>query len=246
MAEKRSPLDAMSPTQTFFGGIFIGFLVLCAIGFFILLSLYLGNDKAGNANEAAALPTAPSLVAPAPTADAISLAPVTDDDHILGNVDAPITIVEYSDFECPFCSRFLPTINQILADYPNDVRVVYRHFPLSFHPEAGPSAEAAECAAEQGAFWEYHDELFANQENLGDTLYSQLAQQLGLNTSAFADCLKSGRTATLVSEDQASGLAAGVGGTPHSIVVGPDGSMTPISGALPYAQVKPVIDSMLN
>ena len=133
-----------------------------------------------------------------------------------------------------------------MADYPDDVRIVYRHFPLSFHPEATPSAIAAECAAEQGAFWEYHDELFANQANLGATLYTQLAKQLALNTSDFSECLSSGRTASLVSEDQASGLAAGVGGTPHSIIIGPDGSMTPISGALPYAQVQPVIASMLN
>ncbi len=252
MAEKRSAFDSMSPAQTFFGGIILGFLVLCTIGFFIFLSVFLkggmelGASK-GSGNVAAA-PTAAAPAAPTPAAPSapVVVAEVTDADHVRGNVDAPITIVEYSDFECPFCARFQDTVEQVLAAYPDQVRLVYRHFPLSFHPEAGPAGEASECAADQGKFWEFHDELFANTSNLSANLYRDIATDLGLNLGDFNDCVSSGKYAAAVSEDQASGLAAGVGGTPHSIIIAPDGSTTPISGALPFAQVQPVIDGLLN
>ncbi len=172
---------------------------------------------------------------------AVVLAPVTDDDHIRGDLDkAKVILVEYSDFECPFCSRHHPTLVQIVEDYGDDVAWVYRHLPLSFHPEATPAALASECAADQGKFWEYSDALFENQTNLGSALYSQLAADLGLNTNKFENCLENQDHATDVAEDLASAQAAGASGTPATFV---NGQL--ISGAVPYSNFSQIIDSLL-
>lgn len=110
--------------------------------------------------------------------------PINEDDFVYGDPDAPIAMVEYSDFECPYCSRFHPTAKQIVDDYPGQVKWIYKNFPLSsIHPSAQSAAEAAECAAEQGgneAFWAYGDLLFQNQQALNKATYLKLAQQLGL------------------------------------------------------------------
>src|SRR3990167_11376713 len=107
-----------------------------------------------------------------------------DDDAVLGDPDAPVTIVEFSDFQCPFCGSFfaqtLPLIKKNYMDK-GKVKMVYRDFPLSFHPEAQPAAEADECAHEQGKFWEFHDGLFNNQQYLGEVLYMDLAEKHGLD-----------------------------------------------------------------
>jgi len=158
---------------------------------------------------------------------------------------AVITIVEYSDFECPFCSRFHPTLQQAMTEYEGKIRWVYRHFPLSFHPQARPAALASECAAEQGKFWEYADKLFENQTQLSDTYYTQLAGELGLNTNQFKDCYDSEEYASRVDSDQAGGAQAGISGTPGSFIIGEDGSIQEIRGAQPYSAVKAAIDALL-
>lgn len=248
-----SPLDAFQPTQLFIGGIVVGFLVLCTIGFFILLGIVLKGGVSlsrGAADTAGgSLPTSlPSLDGDTQPPAGGPIRPVDEKrDHIRGAKKAKVTIVEYSDFECPFCGNFSPTVKQVLDEYPNDVRLVYRHFPLrSIHPEAAIAAGAAECASEQGKFWEFHDALFDNQARLGDGLYKEIAQNLKLNMSKFNDCLSSDKYASLVQEDESDGIAAGINGTPHSVVIGPDGSETPLRGALPYSQVKAVVDAALN
>lgn len=232
-----------SQTKMFLLGALGGVVVLCAIGFFVLLGIMLKGDSnpgvtLGNTAGDTNLPPAPSAVK--------SKAPAVDDknDHITGGKNAKVTLIEYSDFECPYCGAFFPTVKQALAEYGDKIRFVYRHFPLSFHPQAMPAAEASECAAEQGKFWEYHDKLFENQASLGDALYSQIAKDLGLNTNSFENCRDSGKYTAKVQEQLAGGSAAGVNGTPHTIVMDEDGNAIPVSGAQPYSALKAAIESL--
>jgi protein-disulfide isomerase len=136
-------------------------------------------------------------------------------------------------------------MQQIMEQYSDSVRWVFRHFPLSFHPEATPAAIAAECAAEQGKFWEYADELFANQATLGSELYVTLAQDLNLNLTDFNDCVANKDYADKVEAQAAAGGAAGVSGTPGSFIIDADGNAIPIKGALPFSSVASAIDSVL-
>ncbi|MBI1908120.1 DsbA family protein [Candidatus Uhrbacteria bacterium] len=176
------------------------------------------------------------------TATAKTLAPVTDEDHVRGDIEkAKVVVVEYSDYECPFCGRHHPTMLDIMDKYGDDVAWVYRHFPLSFHPEAKPAALAAECAGEQDKFWEYTDELFANQDSLSDDYYGELADELGLNRSQFDDCVESEKYASKISEDTSSGRAAGVSGTPATFV---NGQL--VSGAVPLETFVDLIDAELE
>ncbi|OGH60083.1 MAG: hypothetical protein A2725_00335 [Candidatus Magasanikbacteria bacterium RIFCSPHIGHO2_01_FULL_33_34] len=248
---KGNPMSNMSQTKTFAFGLLAGVLVLCTIGFFVMLGIFLkggnlgsGLDKTDNlAVVDNTVPTNPGAPQPAPTK-----APAVDEknDHIRGGKNAKVTLIEYSDFECPFCGRFAPTVKQALDEYGDDIRVVYRHFPLSFHPQAQPAAEASECAAEQGKFWEFHDELFLNQTSLSANYFETLAGELGLNLSKFTDCVKSSKYKSKVQQQFAGGSAAGVGGTPHTFVVGADGNAVTVNGAQPYANLKSAIDSMMN
>lgn len=204
-----------------------------------------GSTAVAKADEApsakAADNTAPSA---APTAAAGGKVDVTvnDDDHVIGNPDASVTIVEYSDFECPFCGRAYPTVKQVLETYGDDVRLVYRHFPLSFHPQAQKAAEASECAADQGKFWEYHDRIFEEQTLLsgGVTQMKKWAGELGLNQSSFDNCLDSGEKASLVADDLNAGQSQGITGTPGFLING-----TKVSGAQPFSAFQQVIDAEL-
>jgi len=178
----------------------------------------------------------------AKTLEGTAEASVTEKDNIRGNVNAPITLVEFSDFECPFCAVFHPTVKQILNDYPDDVRWVYKHFPLdSIHLDARPAAEASECASEQGKFWEFTDGLFENQASLGKNLYTKLAQESGLNMSQFEACVSSRKYKDKVEADLQEGIKLGVNGTPGSFI---NGEL--VSGALPYANIKEIIEKILN
>jgi len=153
-----------------------------------------------------------------------------------------MTLVEYSDFECPFCERHYPTLTKILDNYKGKVRLVYKHFPLSFHPNAQKAAEASECADEQGKFWEYHDTLFENQPGgYSITKFKQWAGDLGLDVNQFSSCLDSGKYASKVQTDEADGQSRGVQGTPATFV---NGRM--ISGAVPFESFKTVIDQLLQ
>lgn len=190
-------------------------------------------------------PPAPSnqpAPSPAPEAPAAKQSfNITKNDHVRGDFNAPITLVEFSDFECPFCERHYPTGNQILSNYKGKVRLVYKHFPLSFHPNAQKAAEASECASEQGKFWEYHDKLFTNQPGgLSTDKFKQWAGELKLNTKNFNDCLDTGKYAAKVRADSQEGSQKGVNGTPATFI---NGEL--VSGAVPYEQFKQIIDSLL-
>lgn len=158
-----------------------------------------------------------------------------------GPVDAPILLVEYSDFECPYCGRAKPAVRQVLEEYGDQVRLVFRNFPLGIHTHARPAAVASLCAQEQDRFWDYHDLLFAHQRELRPADLSRYAGDLGLDTAAFDACLESGRHDAKIDADLASGEKHGVTGTPAFFLNG-----RRLSGAQPFDVFKGLIDDELE
>lgn len=177
-----------------------------------------------------------------------------DDDPMIGEDDAPITVIEFTDFQCPFCNRhYEQTYKQIKKNYIDTGKVKYvsRDFPLGFHQFAQKAGEAAECADDQGKFWEMHGLLFANQATwsaLPDALptFAQYAKDLSLNMSTFDSCLSTGKYKDEVIKDQADGSASGIDGTPGFWILGPDGKNQKISGAYPYETFSAAFDAMLK
>jgi len=158
-----------------------------------------------------------------------------------GPVDAPITIVEFSDFQCPYCSRVKGSIDAVMARYGKNVRLVFRDLPLPMHPNAPKAAEAGECAQEQGKFWELHDKMFADQNALAPENLKKSAAEIGLNAAAFNECLDSGKHAANVKLDADAAQALGVNGTPAFFVNGRF-----LNGAVPVEQFSKVIDDELQ
>jgi protein-disulfide isomerase len=158
-----------------------------------------------------------------------------------GPASAPVTIVEFSDFQCPFCSRLIPTLEQVKAKYGDKVRIVFRQYPLPFHNNAQKAAEASLCAADQGKFWQLHDAMFGNQNALAVEQLKAKATELGMNAEQFNSCLDSGKHADTIQADLKEGQAAGVSGTPAMFVNGRF-----ISGAVPLEQITSVIDDELR
>jgi len=195
--------------------------------------------------------SAASVALPAPTNDTPADA---DDDPYIGKADAPITLVEFTDYQCPFCARhFTNTYGQIKTNYVDTGKVKYvtRDYPLGFHPHAQKSAEAAECANKQDKFAEMHNKLFSTQatwSGLADAVptFKQYAKELKLNTSEFDSCLDSGEMAAEVAADQADGAASGIDGTPGFWILGPNGESQKISGAFPYATFSAAFDALLK
>jgi protein-disulfide isomerase len=225
------------------------------IGGFVLGSLWSENKmlKAGLGGTGT-LPTGAAAPDAAAVGSLSDMPEITDADHVRGNRDAQVILVEYSDYECPFCNRFHPTMQQVMEEYGDQVAWVYRHFPLtSIHPQAQISAQAAECVAQLGgedAFWNYSDLLFEKASVDGGTALTEdklvsYAAQVGVTSSALQSCLDSNETAAAVNEDAAGGSAAGISGTPGTILVTADGDYELISGALPFEQVSAVIDQYL-
>jgi protein-disulfide isomerase len=165
----------------------------------------------------------------------------TDDDPSMGPADAPVTIVEFSDFQCPYCKLSVQVIKDILGKYPGKVRVVYRDFPGFNHPHAQQAAEAAQCAAEQGYFWNYHDLLFSQQVAGQGWDFAALAKQLGLDQQSFALCLNARRYREEVVKDLQDGLRLGVSSTPTFFVNG-----RPLVGAHPLTDFQALIDPLLR
>jgi protein-disulfide isomerase len=158
-----------------------------------------------------------------------------------GPANAPVTIVEFSDFQCPYCSRLTPTLKQVEEKYGNKVRIVFRQFPLNFHQYAQKAAEASLCANDQGKFWQLHDAMFANQQALAVEQLKAKAAELGLNAEQFNQCLDSGKHAAAIQADMKEGSAAGVSGTPAMFINGRF-----ISGAQPLEAITQVIDDELR
>jgi protein-disulfide isomerase len=162
---------------------------------------------------------------------------VDDDASRGGNKDAKVTIIEFTDYQCPFCGRARPTVNQIIETYGDKVHYVLRDFPLNFHPYAQKAAEAAECAGEEDKYWEYSQKLWDNQKALDVSSLKKYASELKLNSEKFDQCLESGKMADEVNKDMTDGSKAGVSGTPSFFI---NGQM--LTGARPFEQFKEVID----
>lgn len=163
---------------------------------------------------------------------------------VLGNAEAPVTLIEFSDFECPFCARYAnDTFSQIKKEYVDTgkVKMVFKHFPLPFHQFAQKAAEAGECAFEQGKFWEYKEILFSNQENLDINSFKKYAQDLLLDTQEFNNCLDSGRFREKVAKDLKEGEDAGVTGTPTFFINGEK-----LVGAQPFSEFQKTIERKLS
>jgi protein-disulfide isomerase len=165
-----------------------------------------------------------------------------DDDPVLGSADAPITIIEFSDYECPFCRRWHTEVYpKLLETYGDQIRFVYRDFPLeSIHANAKPAAEAANCANEQGVFWDFHDKLFSMELGLSPEAYQEYASQLDLDTGAFQDCIESGRFQQEVQSDFEFAANLGVRSTPTFFING-----IAVVGAQPFEVFQQVIEREL-
>jgi protein-disulfide isomerase len=172
--------------------------------------------------------------------DLASLLPSSDPS--IGPANAPITIVEFSDYECPFCREWQSTVyDELLKAYPNRIRFVYRDFPLlSIHPDAEPAAEAADCAGDQGKYWDFHDRLLAA-DALGEKTYLAIAGQLGLDTARFTKCIQSQQFRAEVMSDFKDGVTLGINGTPTFFVNG-----YRMEGAQPLAEFKKFIDQVIS
>lgn len=190
-----------------------------------------------------------------PAADALPSAPIDiSKEPFKGAPNAKVAVIEFSDFQCPFCGRYdKDTYPQLIKDYVDTgkVKYVWRDYPLSFHPNAQKAAEAAHCAGEQGKFWDMHDRLFANQQNIAAADLPKHAEALQLNTSMFQQCLDSGRYAADIKKDIDVANSAGISGTPSFLigVVQPNGTVKitkKLVGAKPYAEFKTAIDSLLS
>lgn len=210
-----------------------------------------GGSPTTNTNNNVAQATAAPQQDPTdmlPDAQAKKIEPVSSSDHLRGNPNASVKIIEYSDLQCPYCSRFHPTLQQAMDEYGDKIAWVYRHFPLeAIHPYARPAALASECVYELGgdkAFWAFADEIFANQ----DTTLTDLpgtAGSAGVSSSAVKTCLDNKKYADKIDAQYSTGVDAGVNGTPGTFIVNSKGQAWSLPGAVPYSVVKQVIDKAL-
>jgi protein-disulfide isomerase len=225
-----------------------GLLVPLAIiiaGLLVAGAVYFGGPKGGTT----------SLTGTQPATDntQVVVAPVTDRDHIIGNQNAQIVIVEYSDFECPFCKVFHSTMHQVVDNYGDKVAWVYRQFPIAqLHSKAPKESEASECATDQGGnsvFWKFADKIFETTNSNNSLDPSQLpviAGSIGLDVNAFNTCLSSGKYTNEIQADVAAANKAGAQGTPYSIILVGGKNVGTINGAQPFAQVKAQLDSLIK
>ncbi len=165
-----------------------------------------------------------------------------DPARVRGNPEAPVTIVEFSDFQCPFCYQAYSTIKNVLAKYAGKVKLAYRDMPLA-GAEADPNgtAAASRCAGEQGKFWEYHDLLFENQDDIGPRVYREYAEELSLDAAQFGTCIQSGKFRATIQQDFQDGLRLGITGTPYFFING-----IPVNGAQPQPVFEEIIEAELD
>ena len=240
MEPEQTPTHITTVSQSFA----VPFAIVIA-GLAIAGAIYFGDNKKG---------ALPAVAAGDTKANTAAIDPVTPADHILGNPNANIVIVEYSDTEGPFCKSFHGTMNRVMGEYGNGGKVawVYRHFPLPFHSKAPKEAEATECANKLGGntkFWEYTNKIFEitqGNNQLDPAELPKIAKTVGLDVDAFNKCLTSGEMKAIVDANIASGNKAGVRGTPHSIILVDKKVVTSIDGAQPYESVKATIDGLLK
>ncbi len=237
-----------SSVNTPWFGVSVGLLGLI-VGYALATGMGGGNPFGGSKPAPRPTPVAADDTAePEPVGDPAD----ADDDDVMGDEDATVTVIEFTDYQCPFCSRhFEQTVPQIIKNYveTGKAKYVVRDFPLSFHGNAHLASEATECAGEEGKFWEMHNKIFQTQgewSNLGDpkAKFKEYAKAMGLGSS-FNSCLDNGDMAAEVDKDLADGSASGVSGTPGFWIVSDSGDSKNISGAYPYATFQAAIDAML-
>ena len=232
-------------------------LSIIIAGALIAGAVFFSGEGSSSKNTVSNTGIRPTQVAPQPTGSTKSVAKVTSADHIKGSPNAPVKIVEYSDYECPFCKRFHSTMQQAIDEYGDSGQVawVYRHFPLdSLHPKnARIVASAAECIAEQkgnDAFWEFTDGFFAvtpsNDRTDLTIVLPQLYNTLGVNQADIEACIASGKYAQHIQDNIDNAIATGGRGTPWSVIIAPNGDTFPLSGAQPYQSVKQLIEIALK
>lgn len=188
-------------------------------------------------------PVEPVYDVPVSDSDVVKFGPNPDDIKPIGckGDDCPITVVEYSEFECPYCERVLPDVKKVLTEYKGKIRWIVRDYPLPFHPRAKPAAVAAKCAAQQGKYWNMYDLLFANQQKLKDEDFLDHAKSIGLNLDQFKKCVNNPEPMLAkIEANSESGSKLGVNGTPAFFING-----ARLSGALPYNEFKRIIDGQL-
>jgi protein-disulfide isomerase len=173
----------------------------------------LDRIEANQKHMATAIQQPPAPQRPAVDFDKVYNLPIGSS-AVKGRKDAPVTVVVFSDYQCPYCARLEPTLNQVLAAYPKDVKLVFKDFPLSFHQNAKNAAKAARAAGEQGKFWEMHDLIFQNSSQLSDNLYKEFAAKLQLDEAKFLADFNSDKYDNLIQQDIMLGQNSGVGGTP--------------------------------
>ena len=244
LAENLSVLLQEEDTVTFKRSHFYSALTVLAFAAGVLLGYVVwGVDSPGAIAQSAYQPSGLLAEAPATAqADFKRYDIPTGDSYAIGPADAPITIVEFSDYQCPFCRRWHDEVYEpLLAAYPGKIRLVYRHLPLtSLHPDAFSAAEAAMCAGEQDAYWPFHEKLFSN-EALGNGAYLQYAQELGLNMSSFESCMNDRKYQEAVDRDLNFAVDLGIRSTPTFFING-----LAIVGAQPLDVFQQVIDKELN
>jgi protein-disulfide isomerase len=246
MSDQKDFFD-MSSKQSLVMGLLGGIAIISVVGLIVLAAGKLPSEPTEVGNVAANTNVAPTPTptptpTPAPSGDVSKISPVGDGDYPRGGKNAKVTLIEYSDFECSFCGRHTPTIEALLDKYGDDIRVIFRHFPLSsIHPNAQKAAEASECAGEQGKFWEMHDLLFDNQSALGLVNLKSYAVNLGLDQNQFNECLDSSKYASKISKQAAEAQAGGITGTPGTFV-----NDQLVKGAYPVATFEQIIDSILK
>ena len=252
----------ISVKKSTFNGLLIGIIILVGVAAFFAGS-YTSNLNSNqisttDLDEAMAKLELKLLQNKLPTKQAAEPVKISvDDDPIIGDPNAPITIVEFSDFQCPFCARFhTQTLPSLLVEYieQGKVKIVFRDFPIqSIHPNALPASVAAECANDQNKFREMHDALFENQNNWNKletidalSLFSQYASDMQLDQESFDSCLNSGKHIPEIQNDLNDGRDYGVSGTPGFFVGNDQIGFVELKGAQPFESFKKVIDAQLN
>ena len=243
LPETPTPIIKQEETFTFKVAHFYRVLVVLAFFTGILIGYFIGERTPSVQTAAAGQPSGPVVGAPVdtPSPQYVRYTIPTEGFPSIGPANAPITIVEFSDFECPFCRQWQQqTYQPLLAAYPGKIRLVYRDFPLTgIHPDAFPAAEAAQCANAQNAFWPYHDKLFSS-ETLGDSVFKQYAQELNLDMTKFNDCLTNHTYKAYVQSNSDFATKTGVNSTPTFFING-----LAVIGAQPIDVFKQVIDKEL-
>lgn len=217
-------------------------MAILAAGGLIALSILFTNYFPGPGAAAQQIEnsdTAPEVAANVPA--------VSNKDHYFGSITAPIALIEYSDFQCPYCSMVYPTLKRIVEESNGKIVWVHRNLPLeSIHPQARPAALAAECVADElgnDAFWKFADTVMNNQSKMSPQYYASIAAGLGANAQTFASCVATEKFGSRIDAESADAQASGGRGTPFTIIAG-NGVQVPVSGALPYAQFKAVIQAV--